>query len=439
MSTKPNSIIYKKHIDIENHVHFKDLKDFINNSDSDYGTIYIIGIETVTMDDILNAILISIYANRVVFCIKPEQGVARILRALGFDVSETYDEYNYIGTQQDLDMIDSSCISKNEEKVRNSLVSGMDTVLMAIQDLISLIKGEKGYFEFSEDTIRIGETIEIFTNTIKEYLNTNVFTQDEQVIGFIRYLSNKYSDVKENEGKLNKEVSALSSTNIKYLETINHLQNELTLLKNTVRFNHFFTYNVDKTNSESKVLYVREYSHCPFLLSFFTVYNMFLKNINKQNVLIVVGEKDKTIPRNSLIISGRTLKDYKIEELRDRPILAIEEPSPPLWDSLLNKMDTEVTVVLDRTKSDVPILSVDKKIGVQLNAVGTRLDIAQFELDPDSVITSIIKHRQAKYCIPVMNIDRSDPNEAFKAKTLGYMNQCSGMYTDISRRLRVIG
>lgn len=167
-------------------------------------------------------------------------------------------------------MIDSSCISKNEEKVRNSLVSGMDTVLMAIQDLISLIKGEKGYFEFSEDTIRIGETIEIFTNTIKEYLNTNVFTQDEQVIGFIRYLSNKYSDIKENEGKLNKEVSALSSTNIKYLETINHLQNELTLLKNTVRFNHFFTYNVDKTNSESKVLYIRStptaHFYCHFLL-----------------------------------------------------------------------------------------------------------------------------------------------------------------------------
>lgn len=40
------------------------------------------------MDDILNAILISIYANRVVFCIKPERGVARILRALGFDVSK---------------------------------------------------------------------------------------------------------------------------------------------------------------------------------------------------------------------------------------------------------------------------------------------------------------------------------------------------------------
>lgn len=67
-------------------------------------------------------------------------------------------------------------------------------------------------------------------------------------------------------------------------------------------------------------------------------------------MLIVVGEKDKTIPRKSLIISERTLKDYKIEELRDRPILAIEEPSPSLWDFLLNKMDTEVTVVLDRTK-----------------------------------------------------------------------------------------
>lgn len=436
MSNKPNAIIYESNVAIDNHVHYRNIKEFINNSDIEYNTIYIVGIETITLDDMLNAISISLFANRVVFQVTPDNNSSKILRTLGFDVSETLEKYDSVSNQQDLDVIDSTCLSGNEVRIKGSLLSGMDTVLTAVEELVSFAKGDKGYFELAEETVKIGETIDIFTETIKDYLTNNVFVRDERLVSFVRYLSSRLIEARATSDNLTNEISSLRGTNEKYSETIKKLQNELDLLKDTVKFSHFVTYNVDKTKTEAKVIYIREYTHCPFLMTFLLNYRAFLAYNKLTNILVVVGQVKRDINVERLILNDRNILNCDVRQVLDESYIGVEEPSPSVWSFLFNNVGTDVVMVLDRSRSDVPALDVAKSAGINLNAIGSRQVIDNFNLDLKNTITSISKSsRNANYCIPIIDFEgRDDPQFRYNK----YLSGCESIYSDIAKRIKVM-
>jgi hypothetical protein len=329
------------------------------------------------------------------------------LKRLGFKICTLY-KGNYIDIDNDIEFIKDmaeSTTSINYDKALESAASQVESVKSAIDNILKFCEGELGLLELSlTDKINCRKARYVFTELV-EYLtrlNNETHTGD-RARTLIKMLSNNLNEANKESiierGKaalLEKEVEDLNGT----VERLN-FDNEL-YKENAKLFLFPSTYVVKEC--KTKVLYVREYSHCNYLGSMLFNFRLFLADSNKNgSYLFVIGKHiyglDETrIEKGNSTAVVKSVEDLSdLKDLEKLPIVNITEQNAGVWDNLLNRGLTSI-IVLDRFKATNPILDLQGKKNLYLTAVSSSKDVSTFNLSQDKVISSVDKI--GKYTIP---------------------------------------
>lgn len=304
---------------------------------------------------------------------------------------ETYDSFDFVRSTSNLSLIGDN------QKAINYLLRNIDDLKLAMGQLIKVCNGDIGLMEMTDYEKRcckqsgyLLNEIYGFMKSYKDGLNNNDNIESViKLIGDTLYNSKKgyHSELSHsNELRLQLEDLNRSYENLKFDHDLYKESSKIFLFPTT--------YNVTK-GTGTKVFYIREYSHCTYLLSMLFNFRLFLTGSNKsyRTLLIVcfhnVGLHEKrTLSRKGITLLNTVDNVNSVQELNKVPIAYMSEQNSGVWDALLDSDLTHI-IVLDRFYSDNPILRVENKVGLELSAVSSSKDIDLFNLDKNKVIMGI--------------------------------------------------
>jgi len=304
---------------------------------------------------------------------------------------ETYDSFDFVRSTSNLSLIGDN------QKAINYLLRNIDDLKLAMGQLIKVCNGDIGLMEMTDYEKRcckqsgyLLNEIYGFMKSYKDGLNDNDNIESViKLIGDTLYNSKKgyHSELSHsNELRLQLEDLNRSYENLKFDHDLYKESSKIFLFPTT--------YNVTK-GTGTKVFYIREYSHCTYLLSMLFNFRLFLTGSNKsyRTLLIVcfhnVGLHEKrTLSRKGITLLNTVDNVNSVQELNKVPIAYMSEQNSGVWDALLDSDLTHI-IVLDRFYSDNPILKVENKVGLELSAVSSSKDIDLFKLDKNKVIMGI--------------------------------------------------
>lgn len=304
---------------------------------------------------------------------------------------ETYDSFDFVRSTSNLSLIGDN------QKAINYLLRNIDDLKLAMGQLIKVCNGDIGLMEMTDYEKRcckksgyLLNEIYGFMKSYKDGLNDNDNIESViKLIGDTLYNSKKgyHSELSHsNELRLQLEDLNRSYENLKFDHDLYKESSKIFLFPTT--------YNVTK-GTGTKVFYIREYSHCTYLLSMLFNFRLFLTGSNKsyRTLLIVcfhnVGLHEKrTLSRKGITLLNTVDNVNSVQELNKVPIAYMSEQNSGVWDALLDSDLTHI-IVLDRFYSDNPILRVENKVGLELSAVSSSKDIDLFNLDKNKVIMGI--------------------------------------------------
>ncbi len=432
---KINAIISTKPIELDNYKHFNTIESCLASKIDKFGDIFIIGIESVSLWQLVDCVKLSTLSERLIICMNLSTKISSTFEDLGFLVSKTYDEYALINSQEDLDVILKTCTCNTREVIKESAICTLNNLEKSIEELTELVSGQKNYYEISESTLNILNEFNVFKNhIIKNYCN-NINRKNEQINVFIKNMVDEIkiysSKITELEIKSKNAVEDRELLLNKYEET----KNELDILKSSLSFSFFMTCNVDKSKTDSRIIYIRELSTCVFLPTFLFNYKLFLTE-KKVNSLVVIVQKFNDFNRpEGMFLSEKNISSVTVAQLFESPFIFIEEPSSNIINFLLQITSFKAIILLDRTYSATPVLKVTEESGIQLYAVGSKKDITKYNLQPNDTITSIDNTRNARYCIPYIKFPK---NATIDVKSTLYIEQCSSIYIELSKKTRLL-
>ena len=304
---------------------------------------------------------------------------------------ETYDSFDFVRSTSNLSLIGDN------QKAINYLLRNIDDLKLAMGQLIKVCNGDIGLMEMTDYEKRcckqsgyLLNEIYGFMKSYKDGLNDNDNIESViKLIGDTLYNSKKgyHSELSHsNELRLQLEDLNRSYENLKFDHDLYKESSKIFLFPTT--------YNVTK-GTGTKVFYIREYSHCTYLLSMLFNFRLFLTGSNRsyRTLLIVcfhnVGLHEKrTLSRKGITLLNTVDNVNSVQELNKVPIAYMSEQNSGVWDALLDSDLTHI-IVLDRFYSDNPILRVENKVGLELSAVSSSKDIDLFNLDKNKVIMGI--------------------------------------------------
>ena len=313
---------------------------------------------------------------------------------------ETYDSFDFVRSTSNLSLIGDN------QKAINYLLRNIDDLKLAMGQLIKVCNGDIGLMEMTDYEKRcckqsgyLLNEIYGFMKSYKDGLNDNDNIESViKLIGDTLYNSKKgyHSELSHsNELRLQLEDLNRSYENLKFDHDLYKESSKIFLFPTT--------YNVTK-GTGTKVFYIREYSHCTYLLSMLFNFRLFLTGSNKsyRTLFIVcfhnVGLHEKrTLSRKGITLLNTVDNVNSVQELNKVPIAYMSEQNSGVWDALLDSDLTHI-IVLDRFYSDNPILRVENKVGLELSAVSSSKDIDLFNLDKNKVIMGI--EGNGRYIIP---------------------------------------
>lgn len=304
---------------------------------------------------------------------------------------ETYDSFDFVRSTSNLSVIGDN------QKAINYLLRNIDDLKLAMGQLIKVCNGDIGLMEMTDYEKRcckqsgyLLNEIYGFMKSYKDGLNDNDNIESViKLIGDTLYNSKKgyHSELSHsNELRLQLEDLNRSYENLKFDHDLYKESSKIFLFPTT--------YNVTKRTG-TKVFYIREYSHCTYLLSMLFNFRLFLTGSNRsyRTLLVVcfhnVGLHEKrTLSRKGITLLNTVDNVNSVQELNKVPIAYMSEQNSGVWDALLDSDLTHI-IVLDRFYSDNPILRVENKVGLELSAVSSSKDIDLFNLDKNKVIMGI--------------------------------------------------
>ena len=304
---------------------------------------------------------------------------------------ETYDSFDFVRSTSNLSLIGDN------QKAINYLLRNIDDLKLAMGQLIKVCNGDIGLMEMTDYEKRcckqsgyLLNEIYGFMKSYKDGLNDNDNIESViKLIGDTLYNSKKgyHSELSHsNELRLQLEDLNRSYENLKFDHDLYKESSKIFLFPTT--------YNVTK-GTGTKVFYIREYSHCTYLLSMLFNFRLFLTGSNRsyRTLLVVcfhnVGLHEKrTLSRKGITLLNTVDNVNSVQELNKVPIAYMSEQNSGVWDALLDSDLTHI-IVLDRFYSDNPILRVENKVGLELSAVSSSKDIDLFNLDKNKVIMGI--------------------------------------------------
>lgn len=207
-------------------------------------------------------------------------------------------------------------------------------------------------------------------------VETALVRTDEANVGMVE-IFNKTSEIietlQEGQTRTTEEIEKLS----KYLAEVEQKSQG----KNQNSMFFFTTFQVP--NTVPKVLYVRVYSPCRYLLSFIGAYQHYLK-MNKQiqsKVLIAVPKLKQYIKKYDSFTRLAT-ETINTRGIQTQEVLVTQEPKPQILNAFFN-MHADLYIVIDMMFGDALVQGA--KV-VQLNAINGVSDIKTFGLKPDKCI-----------------------------------------------------
>lgn len=252
-------------------------------------------------------------------------------------------------------------------------------------------------------------------------VETALVRNDEANVEMVE-MFNKTSEIinalEEGHIRTNEEIEKLSAYLAKVEETNN---------KNNNNNNMFFFSTFQVPNTVPKVLYIRVYSPCKYLISFISAYQHYLKMTKQLNskILIAVPRLKQFIKKYEKLPQLRQDTIVNSRDLARQEIFVTSEPKPQILNAFFN-MKTNVYFVIDMMFGEA-LLQGPKVVG--LDAVGCLSDIPRFGLKPTKCIVShagtssniVIPHIQ-KYVTPGSSGSVSDVT----SKRTKYFEACNG-------------
>lgn len=238
-------------------------------------------------------------------------------------------------------------------------------------------------------------------------VETALVRTDEANVGMVE-MFNKTSEIisalEEGQTRTTEEIEKLSN----YLAKIEENSN-----KNSNNNNMFFFSTFQVPNTIPKVLYIRVYSPCRYLISFISAYQHYLKMTKQVNSKILIAvprlkqfiKKYEKLPR----LAQDTINTNR--NLASQEIFVTTEPKPQILNAFFN-MKSDVYFVIDMMFGDALIQGA--KVS-SLDAVSCVSDIARFGLKSDRCIVPhigtnlniVIPHFQ-KYNTPGLANSQAD-------------------------------
>lgn len=174
---------------------------------------------------------------------------------------------------------------------------------------------------------------------------------------------------------------------------------------NSIMFFAPYTYR-----SNSKLLLIREYSPVRYLTSFILGYLHHLHyELNRRPKLVFVVGKGAGIASKYGDFPIITQDNMSLQSLYDGEVVVTNNPKREVMKDLLSKPN-DVFIVVDRLYSSVDIVSGRL---VKVNAVGSRSDIARYNVKPEDTIFTVTKQPKQFFDIPVIKSFPTEPEARY--------------------------
>lgn len=208
-------------------------------------------------------------------------------------------------------------------------------------------------------------------------VETALVRTDEANVGMVGVF-NKTSEIietlQEGQTRTTEEIEKLS----KYLSEVEQRSQG----KNQNSMFFFSTFQVP--NTVSKVLYIRVYSPCRYLLSFVGAYQHYLKmNKQLQSKILIAVPKLKQYIRKYDTFTRLATETINTRGIQTHEVFVTQEPKPLILNAFFN-MNADLYIVIDMMFGESALLQGAKV--VPLNAINGVSDIKTFGLKPDRCI-----------------------------------------------------
>lgn len=149
-----------------------------------------------------------------------------------------------------------------------------------------------------------------------------------------------------------------------------------------------------------KVLVIKEYSPCRYLISFLLAYKHHLHYVLNKRVkfIIVTGKITGFSNKYSDFTTSISDSSLSMHSLFDSEDLLFQSPKKEVFKELFSR-DVDIFIVVDKMYSNLCIL--DGRV-IRLNAVSGDSDLARFKLNPAETIFPVVKNEKGLLTIPTM-------------------------------------
>lgn len=149
-----------------------------------------------------------------------------------------------------------------------------------------------------------------------------------------------------------------------------------------------------------KILVIKEYSPCRYLVSFLLAYKHHLHYVLNKRVkfVIVTGKITGFSTKYSDFTTSISDSSLSMQSLFDSEDLLFQSPKKEVFKELFSR-ECDIIIVLDKMYSNLCIL--DGRV-TRLNAISGESDIARFKLNPSETIFSTVKYEKGLFTIPTI-------------------------------------
>lgn len=139
----------------------------------------------------------------------------------------------------------------------------------------------------------------------------------------------------------------------------------------------------------NKLLYIKEYSHCNYLISFILAYSHYLSTMKgiRTRLLVVVPKTQANMKLYSPeVFYNLSVDSLSSSDLQRHSVFVTNEPKKNIMDAFFGSTNVDFYVVIDRLQDNLFLKSLKMKT---LYAVGSERARSAYGLDPKTVIRSV--------------------------------------------------
>lgn len=289
----------------------------------------------------------------------------------------------------------------------------------SVDDLNMLFK-DFTIMETPEDIIK--GNINILQSFIEEYARTN----GDVSIFYITKAKRALTQLREDTDSQTRQVKAIGNTALEVLGSANEyllqmqdqykkLEQQMVALEqsaNTPR-NNFgggsssagVFYPTVKLNTSAlamtKVLFIREYSHCRYLTSLLIAYRYYLQYCkNKRVKLVFAVQRGQGTANKYDFTTMITLESMREMSLYANPILAVNVPQKSVIDKIFGRDggNNDIIIFVDRLYAGSDIISADSTNFKRLCAISGSSDIKRYNLRAQNCILTYTGLEGKEFC-----------------------------------------